>query len=135
MTVHEFLTVLTVGLLAGGGGGGFAGYWLATHIHAVAATAVSAMQAAANPAAGAPTRKADAMWERLKASCKHSLTILWARMIACAGVLLMSAQSLIADPAINDAMRALLKPAYIPYYVIAIGLITEIVRRRTAGRA
>jgi hypothetical protein len=29
-------------------------------------------------------------------------------------------------------VQQLLKPQYIPYYVIAIGLITELARRRTA---
>jgi len=73
------------------------------------------------------------MWDRLKASFKHSVTILWARVVALLGVLLMSAQSLIADPSVNEAVRSLLKPELIPYYVIAIGLVTELARRRTAG--
>ena len=75
------------------------------------------------------------MWDKLKAAFRHSLTILWARAVAFAGLLLATGQSLIGDPAINDAIHSLLKPDYIPYYVIAIGLITEICRSRTAGRA
>jgi len=73
------------------------------------------------------------MLERLKASFRHSVTILWARVVALLGVLLMSAQSLIADPSVSEAVRSLLKPELIPYYVIAIGLVTELARRRTAG--
>jgi len=75
------------------------------------------------------------MWTKLKAAFRHSLTILWARAVALAGLALVSAQSLAADPNINDAVRAVLKPEYIPYYVIAIGIITELCRRRTAGKA
>ena len=74
------------------------------------------------------------MWLRLKAAFRHSLTILWARVVALAGLLLASGQALIADPNASDAIRALLKPDYIPYYVIAIGLITELCRRRTAAK-
>jgi hypothetical protein len=74
------------------------------------------------------------MWDRLKAAFKHSVTILWARVVAFAGLLLASGQAVIADPNVNDAIHAVLKPEYIPYYVIAIGLITELCRRRTASK-
>ncbi|HEY5380438.1 MAG TPA: hypothetical protein VIJ78_13015 [Pseudolabrys sp.] len=74
------------------------------------------------------------MWDKLKATFRHSVTILWARLVAIAGLLLASGQSLIGDPNINDAIHAVLKPDYIPYYVIAIGLITELCRSRTAGK-
>lgn len=75
------------------------------------------------------------MGDRLKSAFRHSVTILWARLVALAGLLLATGQSLIGDPAINDAIHSLLKPDYIPYYVIAIGLITELCRSRTAGKA
>lgn len=74
------------------------------------------------------------MWDKIKAAFKNSVTILWARLVALVGVLLASGQSLVADPNIDAAIHAVLKPQYIPYYVIAIGLITELARRRTAGR-
>jgi hypothetical protein len=74
------------------------------------------------------------MWPRIKAAFRHSVTILWARVVALAGLLLASGQALIADPNVNDAIHAVLKPEYIPYYVIAIGLVTELCRRRTATR-
>jgi hypothetical protein len=74
-------------------------------------------------------------WEKIKAWFKHSMTILWARVLALAGAVLAASQSLLADPTVNSAVQTLLQPKYIPYYVIAIGLITEIVRRRTAGNA
>ena len=74
------------------------------------------------------------MWERIKAAFKHSLTILWARVVALAGLLLVSGQDLLGDPNISGAIQSALQPRYIPYYVIAIGIITEIARRRTAGK-
>ncbi len=75
------------------------------------------------------------MWEKIKAAFKHSVTILWARVVAFAGLLLAAGQSLLGDPNVSGAIQTALQPQYIPYYVIAIGLITEIARRRTAGRA
>lgn len=75
------------------------------------------------------------MWNKIKAWFKHSLTILWSRVVALGGLLLASAQALVADPSVNDAIHAALQPKFIPYYVIAIGLVTELARRRTAGKA
>ena len=75
------------------------------------------------------------MWEKIKTWFKHSVTILWARAVALAGVALAMGQSLLGDPNVNSAVQAVLQPKLIPYYVIAIGVITELARRRTAGRA
>ena len=50
-------------------------------------------------------------------------------------LLLAAGQSLLADPNISGAIQSALQPKFIPYYVIAIGLITELARRRTAGKA
>ena len=74
------------------------------------------------------------MWEKLKVSFRHSLTILWARLLALGGLLLAASESILGDPSIDAAVRSLLKPGYIPYYMIAIALITELCRRRTAAR-
>lgn len=71
------------------------------------------------------------MWNTIKAWFKHSVTILWARTVAVAGLLLAAGQSLLADPNVTGAVQAALQPKFIPYYVIAIGLITEIARRRS----
>jgi len=73
------------------------------------------------------------MWDKVKAWFKHSLTILWARAVALAGLLLAAGQSVLQDPNVNGAIQSALQPKFIPYYVIGIGLITEIARRRTAG--
>ena len=72
------------------------------------------------------------MWDKVKAWFRHSVTILWARVVALAGLLLAAGQSVLADPNVNGAVQQVLQPKYIPYYVIAIGLVTELARRRTA---
>jgi hypothetical protein len=74
------------------------------------------------------------MWEKIKSTFKHSVTILWARLLALAGLALASMQSLLGDPTISGAVQQLLNPHYIPWYVIGIGVVTELCRRRTAGK-
>ncbi len=75
------------------------------------------------------------MWDKIKAGFKHSVTILWARVVALAGVVLAMGQSLMSDANVNSAVQTILQPKLIPYYVIAIGVVTELARRRTAGKA
>jgi hypothetical protein len=75
------------------------------------------------------------MWTKVKSLFSHSVTILWARIVAASGLLLALTESLIADPTVDAAIRQAMQPRYIPYYVIAIGLVTELVHRRTAGKA
>jgi len=75
------------------------------------------------------------MWDKIKVWFKRSVTILWARVVALGGILLGTMQALSADPSINDAIHAALQPKFIPYYVIAIGLVTELARRRTAAKS
>jgi hypothetical protein len=74
-------------------------------------------------------------WDKIKAWFKHSVTILWARVVALVGVVLVAGQSLLGDPSVNSAVQSILQPKFIPYYVIAIGIVTEISRRRTVGKA
>ncbi len=74
------------------------------------------------------------MWQRLKAAFRHSVTILWARIVALTGVMLAVATELLADQSITGAVQAALDAKYVPYYVIAIGIITELCRRRTVGK-
>jgi hypothetical protein len=74
------------------------------------------------------------MWSDVKSWFRHSLTILWARAVALFGLLLAAGESLLQDPNVTAAIQSALQPRFIPYYVIAIGLITEIARRRTAGK-
>jgi hypothetical protein len=74
------------------------------------------------------------MWQRLKSGFCHSITILWARLVALTGVALAIATELLADQGITGAVQAALDAKYVPYYVIAIGIVTELCRRRTAGK-
>lgn len=74
------------------------------------------------------------MWDKIKACFKRSMTILWARAVALAGVAFAAVQALSADPTIAAAIQQILQPKFIPYYVIAIGVITEIARRRSLGK-
>lgn len=73
------------------------------------------------------------MLPKIKASFRHSLTILWARLVALLGLLLAVGEQVLQDPNVASAVQTALQPKYVPYYVIAIGLITELARRRTAG--
>lgn len=73
------------------------------------------------------------MLQTIKASFRHSLTILWARLVALFGLLLAVGEQVLQDPNVASAVQTALQPKYVPYYVIAIGLITELARRRTAG--
>jgi len=75
------------------------------------------------------------MSDTIKAWFKHSLTILWARVQVLAGFVGAVIFGLTQDPNISGALQSLLKPEYIPYYVIAIGVVTELARRRTVSRA
>jgi hypothetical protein len=74
------------------------------------------------------------MWSKTKSWFGNSLTILWARIQVLAGLLAAFLMALATDPNVTGAIQAALEPRFIPYYVIAIGLITEIARRRTISR-
>lgn len=74
------------------------------------------------------------MWNKMKAWFRHSLTILWARVQVIAGVLFAAVMGLLADPNVTDAIQSALQPKFIPYYVIVIGFMTELARRRSLGR-
>jgi lysozyme family protein len=72
------------------------------------------------------------MWDTIKRWFKRSETIFWARLQVFAGAAMAVAMSLAADPAVNEAIHKILKPEYVPYYVIGAGLLTEMLRRRRA---
>lgn len=74
------------------------------------------------------------MADKIKAWFRHSLTILWARLVAVAGLLLAASETVLQDPNVAAAVQAVLQPKYVPYYVIAIGLMTELARRRSLDR-
>jgi hypothetical protein len=74
------------------------------------------------------------MWSKTKSWFGNSLTILWARIQVLAGLLAAFLMALATDPNVTGAVQVALEPRFIPYYVIAIGLITEVARRRTISR-
>jgi hypothetical protein len=74
------------------------------------------------------------MWTKIKSWFRNSATILWARIQVVAGVVGAALLALASDPNVTGAIQAALRPDFIPYYIIAIGLITEIARRRTIAR-
>ena len=74
------------------------------------------------------------MWSKIKSSFRNSVTILWARIQVLAGLLAASLMALATDPNVTGAIQVAMDPKFIPYSVIAIGLITEIARRRSISR-
>ena len=73
------------------------------------------------------------MFSKIRSWFKNSVTIFWARMQVVGGVAAATVMALTSDPNVTNAIQTALQPKYIPYYIIAVGLITEIARRRTAG--
>lgn len=75
------------------------------------------------------------MLEKLKAAFLHSATILWARVVALTGIALAFVPTLITDPNVSMIAQSVLQPKYIPFYLIAIGIVAELCRRRTVTKA
>jgi hypothetical protein len=86
------------------------------------------------PIEATPNPAPQTTWEKIRAAFKHSVTILWARVVAISGLLIGGVQALSINPTIDSAVHQILQPKFIPYYIIGIGLITEMARRRTAGK-
>lgn len=72
------------------------------------------------------------MWAKIKKFFKDSETIFWARLQVFIGAIVAAVLSVANDPTVSEAIKAILKPEYVPYYVIAFGIITELARRRRA---
>lgn len=67
----------------------------------------------------------------------RSATILWARLVALAGLVLAGLDwlaSFAGLPGVSENIRAVLAPQVVPWYLIAIAVITELARRRTLPR-
>jgi hypothetical protein len=78
------------------------------------------------------------MLAKAKAWFLHSVTILIARVVAF-GSLILGALVNVGDffnsPSVSAAVQAVLKPALIPWYGLAIAALVEIARRRTLPKA
>ena len=74
------------------------------------------------------------VWQRIIASGKGSLTIVWARFVVlisgASGGLVVLADYLNA-PGVSDAIKTMVQPQYVMILLVAIPLITEFARRRT----
>ncbi len=75
------------------------------------------------------------MWDKIKGFFKNSVTIFVARGQVFVGAAAAAGLALLQDPNITAALQSLLQPKFVPYYVIAIGLVTELARRRSLGKA
>lgn len=65
---------------------------------------------------------------------KNSVTIFLARVqmvVGAAGAVLLAVAT---DPSVTGPLQAVLQPRFIPFYIIGIGVLTELARRRTLGK-
>lgn len=68
---------------------------------------------------------------RSKRWCRDSLTIAWARLMGLVGILL----AILTAPGVHESIvGGLLRPEWVPYYLIAIAVLTELARRRTLSK-
>ena len=79
------------------------------------------------------------MWDKIGAwlkreweAVKKSGTMLWAWVQAAVGILGVALLDLFNDPSINDAIKSVLKPEYIPWFVIGAAILLRFVRRKNA---
>ena len=71
-------------------------------------------------------------WQRWMAVFRYSGTILWARLVAFFGALTGLAMSFgdwLGVPSIQSALHDAIPPAAAPWYMVAIAVITEWLRR------
>lgn len=74
------------------------------------------------------------MFDKIKAWCKRSLTIAWARILQFAGIALLGLNQL-ADFAQAVGFGQYIPGKWAAVYTLVIGVITELARRRSLGKA
>lgn len=72
------------------------------------------------------------MWEKIKKFFKDSEVIFLARAQVVIGAVGATVLALLGDANISQVLQSILKPTYVPYYIIGIGFLTEYLRRRRA---
>lgn len=79
------------------------------------------------------------MWQSFKAWCareweavKKSGTMLLAWLTSAAGLIVGALADLYNDPSVNEAVKAILDPKYIPWFVLAFGLMLRFVRKKNS---
>jgi hypothetical protein len=79
------------------------------------------------------------MWLRIKASCRHSLTIAWSYCLAIVGVAMQGLDTVadaLGDPNLRDQISAAIGDARtVGRILLGVSLVTLIARLRTARKA
>lgn len=70
------------------------------------------------------------MWDKVKARFKHSVTILWARMLVLFGIVAAA----LANVGGIDIFHGAISDKVWPWIAMGFGIVTELARRRTAGK-
>ena len=76
-------------------------------------------------------------FERVAKLFRRSLTMAWAVVVGLAGgalALLPFVGDLVEAPGVKEAVQSFLHPDYVPYYIIAISVITALARLRTLNK-
>lgn len=71
------------------------------------------------------------MWNKVWAWCKHSATIVWSRIVAATSIVLALVNEFVGNDAVHQALQGVMQPKFLPWYLLGVAVITEIVRRRT----
>ena len=66
--------------------------------------------------------------------CRQSATIVWARIVMLLSGIVAILPTLGADPNFNTFLSGYLTPRNVALAMMLIGVITEMARRRTAGK-
>lgn len=66
------------------------------------------------------------------AAVKKSGTMIFAWLMSASGALVAGLVDLYNDPSINDSIKAILKPEYVPFYIIGIGVLLRFVRMKNS---
>lgn len=73
-------------------------------------------------------------WQRFLSAFSDSLTILWARLLTIVGAVSAFVVNFLPalDPSttLGQSVQAVLKPEYVPFYALGIGILFEVMRRR-----
>ncbi len=76
-------------------------------------------------------------WQRALAATRQSATLLWARaqmLLAGLSALLVSLADYLGHPELDDAIKRLLRPEWVPAYIAVVALVTIWARNRTLAR-
>ena len=71
------------------------------------------------------------MWNKVWAWCKQSATIVWSRIVAVTSIVLGLINEFVGNDSVHQALQNVMQPKFLPWYLLGVAVITEIVRRRT----